>query len=184
MPPIVCVIGKKKSGKTTTVVRLAAALGRRGWRVATIKHGHHFDLDREGADSWRHRHEGGARRVVLAGPEGFAVVGEWGPEGPLGPAALAERFLEDADVVVVEGFKAEPLPRIEVYRREAHPEPVYDPADPAAGLWLAIATDVPGFRAPFPVLDVHDPALAERLADLVEERVIAPTRSGAPRTPP
>src|SRR5512147_678930 len=100
-PPMVCIIGKKKSGKTTTAVRLAAELGRRGYRVMTIKHGHGFDLDHPGRDSWRHTHEGGAHRVVLASPQGFAVLGEWGADGPRGPAELARGYLDDADVVVV-----------------------------------------------------------------------------------
>ena len=47
----------------------------------SVKHGHHHDIDTEGTDSWRLRHEGGAEKVVLAGPEGFAVMGIWGAEG-------------------------------------------------------------------------------------------------------
>jgi molybdopterin-guanine dinucleotide biosynthesis protein B len=67
-PPIVCVIGKKKSGKTTTVVGLVRELASRGYRVMTAKHGHHFEVDTAGTDSYRHRREAGAARVVLAGP--------------------------------------------------------------------------------------------------------------------
>jgi molybdopterin-guanine dinucleotide biosynthesis protein B len=171
-PPMVCIIGKKKSGKTTTAVALAAELGRRGHRVMTIKHGHRFDLDHEGRDSWRHTHEGGAHRVVLASPDRFAVLGEWGPAGGLGPAELARLYLADADVVVVEGFKRELLPKIEVFRAATHERPIYGIEDLDRADWLAIATDVPGFQAHVPVLNVDDPALPQVLADLVETRVM------------
>lgn len=164
-PVVVCVVGKKRSGKTTTVVGLVRELGRRGHRVMTVKHGHHFRLDREGTDSWRHRHEGGAARVVLAGPEGMAVAGEWGPRGEEPLERLVGRFLPDADVVVAEGFKASEAPRIEVYRRSVHEEALYRSGDPR---YLAILTDEPGFRAHVPVLDVDDPDRFGSLAELVE----------------
>ncbi len=165
LPPVVCVVGKKRSGKTTTVVGLVQALSRRGRRVMTLKHGHHFRLDREGTDSWRHRHEGGAARVVLAGPEGLAVEGAWGPEGEEPLERLVARFLPDAEVVVAEGFKGSDAPRVEVYRRAAHAEPLYTSDDPR---YLAVLTDVPGFQAHVPVLDVDDPGRFEALADLVD----------------
>lgn len=171
MPPIVCFVGKKKSGKTSVTVAVAAELSRRGRRVMTIKHGHGFHLDREGTDSWRHVHEGGAHRVVLAAPGEFAVMGEWPDGQPLAPDVLAERFLADADIVLVEGFKEEPLPCIEVYRRAAHEEPVFPPGAPEWNRYIAMATDVKGLDAPFPVLDVDAPDLAARLADIIE-RVI------------
>ena len=168
-PPVVCVVGKKRSGKTTTVVGLVRTLTARGHRVMTVKHGHHFRLDREGTDSWRHRHEGGAARVVLAGPEGLAVAGDWGPGGEEPLERLVARFLPDADLVVAEGFKSSAAPRIEVYRRGAHPEPLYTAGDPR---YLALLTDVAGFEAHVPVLDVDDAHRFEALAELVEARLL------------
>jgi len=170
MPPIVCVIGKKKSGKTLTAVGLVRELARRGRRVMSAKHGHHFRLDTEGTDSWRHRHEAGAHRVVVAGPDDLAILGGWGPAGERPLEELVARYLDDADIVVAEGFKTSAAPKIEVYRRAAHAEPFYG-ADPErdAG-YLAILTDVAGFEAGVPVLDVDDPRRFHRLADLVEER--------------
>lgn len=173
MPPIVCIIGKKKSGKTRVTVEIAAELSRRGWKVMTIKHGHAFDLDREGTDSWRHQKEGQARRVILAAPHDFAIMGDWPDDvADRGPAALTQRFLADADIVLVEGFKSEPLPKIEVYRRAADAEPIYHPDRPLPGHLLAVATDVLDFPAPCPVLDLDDPTLAARLADIVERQVM------------
>lgn len=173
-PPLVCIVGKKKSGKTTTVLELVAELRRRGYRVMTIKHGHHFDLDREGTDSFRHRAEGGAERVVLAGPGQFGVAGSW-PDGvEAGPRELAARYLADADVVVVEGFKGEHLPKIEIFRRAAHERPVFDPADPSAGEYIGAITDDADYaaRVPFPTVPTDHPVLAAWLGDLVEGKVL------------
>ncbi|MDX1675788.1 MAG: molybdopterin-guanine dinucleotide biosynthesis protein B [Longimicrobiales bacterium] len=173
-PPTVCVVGKKNSGKTTTVLKLVAELRQRGHRVMTIKHGHHFDLDRRGTDSFRHRVEGGAERVVLAGPGQFAVLGTWPLGEEASPAELAARYLADADVVVVEGFKGERLPKIEVFRRAAHDTPVFDPDDDTAADYIAAITDDDAYaaRVPFPTFDAEDPGVAARLADLVERRVM------------
>lgn len=170
-PPMVCIVGKKKSGKTTTVLKLVVELKRRGHRVMTVKHGHHFDLDREGTDSFRHRVEGGAERVVLAGPGQFGVIGSWPGDEEEGPERLAAHYLSDADVVVVEGFKGERLPKIEVFRRAVHDEPVWDPDRADASEYIGGVTDDRAYavRVPFPTYDAGDPALAGRLADLVEK---------------
>lgn len=171
---MVCIVGKKKSGKTTTVLKLVAELRQRGHRVMTIKHGHHFDLDRKGTDSYRHRVDGGAERVILAGPGQFAILGTWPRGEEAGPEALAARYLDDADIVVVEGFKGERLPKVEVFRRAAHDTPVWSPDDPAAADYIAAITDDEEYagRVPFPTLDAGDPAVAAKLADLVERRVL------------
>lgn len=169
-PFVVCVIGKKNSGKTTLTVALVAELVARGHRVMTVKHGHGFDLDTPGTDSWRHRHEGGASRVVMAGPEDMAVVGEWGPGGEPGLDTIVRRFVSDADVVVAEGYKAEALPKIEVFRQAAHADPIYDRRHQLAGSFLAVVTDVESFPADVPVLALDAPDLVPRLADLVEAR--------------
>ena len=162
-------VGKKKSGKTTVIVALVAELVRRGHRVGTIKHGHHFDLDTEGTDSRRHR-DAGAERVVLAGPEGFAVIGTWPDREPAGPRELAARHLHDMDVVLVEGFKGEDVPKIEIFRRAAHAEPVFPPGSAGSERLIAVVTDDPAYAAglPWPHFELDRPDLAERLADLIE----------------
>ena len=92
-PPMVAVIGRKHSGKTTLAVRLAAELHRRGHRVMTIKHGTHtFNIDPATTDTYRHFHEGAAERVAMAAPDKFALVARWSEE--LGPEAIAERYAE------------------------------------------------------------------------------------------
>jgi molybdopterin-guanine dinucleotide biosynthesis protein MobB len=171
-PTVVCIVGKKKSGKTTTVVGLVAELARRGHEVMTVKHGHGFDLDREGSDSWKHRHLGGATRVVVAGPEEFAVMGRWSRDdepGELPLETLVRRYLADADIVIAEGFKASDFPRIEVFRTATHETPVYgsDQGGTASG-YLAVLTDDQRFEAECPVWDVDDPGRFAKLADVVE----------------
>lgn len=169
-PQVVCVVGRRKSGKTTTCVGLVRELAARGYRVMTAKHAHAFELDREGTDSWRHLHEGGAHRVALASPGQVGVLGGWGSRGPLPLEEFVARYLDDADVVVAEGFEGSGAPRVEVYRPAAHAEPLYGTDPRADALYLAVLTDAEGFRASVPVLDVDDPGRFAALADLLEER--------------
>ncbi len=171
-PPIIAVVGNKKSGKTTIAVALIAELASRGRDVMSVKHGHHFRLDHPGTDSWRHRHEGGARRVVLAGPGEFAVMGGWGPEGELGLSELVARHLADAELVVAEGYRHAPVPRIEIHRSQVHAEPITPPGEVDPELHLAVVTDRPDLPWSVPVLDPDRPDLAARLADLVEARLL------------
>ena len=169
-PPILCVIGKKNAGKTGLTVGLAAELNRRGHRVMTVKHGHGFRLDHPGKDSWRHRHEGGAARTVMAGPRDFAVVGGW-PDEEMPLNELVRRFLADADIVLAEGFKNAPEPKIEIFRKGAHSAPLYDPADPDSSRTRALVTDEPDMTLPIPVFSLDDPDLFRALADFVEATV-------------
>src|SRR4029078_325921 len=114
-PPMVAVIRKNHSGKTTVTVRLAAELHRRGHRVMTIKHGAHtFNIDPATTDTYRHFHEGQAERVAMVAPEKCALVMRWSEE--LDAHAVAERYMSDADVILCEGFKGSSLPKIEIHR--------------------------------------------------------------------
>lgn len=165
------VVGRKHSGKTTLVVRLVAELHRRGHRVMTIKHGSHtFNIDPSTTDTYRHYHEGNAERVAMAAPDKFALVTRWSEE--LGPREIADRFLREADIVVCEGFTRTDLPRIEIFRRAAHPTPLYEPGSPAAAHYLAMVTDAAELMLPFPVLSLADPDAIAGLASLVEHRIM------------
>lgn len=172
-PPVICIIGKKKSGKTTTAVGLVRELVDRGYRVMSAKHGHGFELDAQGTDSYRHRHEGGAHRVVMAGPEQVAVMGGWGEAGEPPLEELVARYLHDADVVVAEGFKTSSFSKIEVYRRATHEHPFYGTDVDRDATYLAILTDVEGLDAHVPVLDVDDPRRFVQLADMVEATLLS-----------
>ena len=164
-PRLVAVVGKKNSGKTTLVVALVRELVRRGHRVMTIKHGAHpFQMDQQGRDTWRHMHEGGAERVVMETPGSRILIANTDAEE--GPRELANRFLADAHFVVVEGFKQSDLPKIEVYRRAVHHEPLWAPGAPGADQYIAIVTDASDFRATPPVLRFNDTNRLYRLVDL------------------
>ncbi|MCX7383587.1 MAG: molybdopterin-guanine dinucleotide biosynthesis protein B [Alphaproteobacteria bacterium] len=144
--------GWSGSGKTTLLAALLPHFVARGITVSTIKHAHHgFDLDQPGKDSWRHR-QAGAREVMIASSVRWALMHEHnGPEPGL-PELLAR--LAPVDLVVVEGFKANPHPKIEVFRPSLGRVPLWPGRDDI----VAIATDgevaAPG-RA---VLPLNDPA--------------------------
>jgi molybdopterin-guanine dinucleotide biosynthesis protein MobB len=168
---MVAVIGKKHSGKTTLTVRLAAELHRRGYRVMTIKHGTHtFNLDPATTDTYRHYHEGNAERVAMASPDKFALVIRWAEE--LGPEEIAERYMSDADVVLCEGFKLSALPKIEVYRRAAHAEPLYTAGSPQAETYVAVVTDVDDLEIPVPLFFFSRPDWLAALATKVEHDIM------------
>ncbi len=170
-PPMVAIVGRKHSGKTTLTVRLASELGRRGHRVMTMKHGSHtFNIDPATTDTYRHWHEGGAERVAMASPDKFALLVRWSEELP--PEEIAERYMGDADVVLCEGFTRSPLPRVEIFRRAAHETPLFDASSEASSLWRAIVTDVDDLDAPVPVIRLSAADWQDRLTALVERGIM------------
>ena len=172
---MISIIGRKNAGKTTLLVALAAELARRKFRVMTIKHGTHpADMDQRGKDTWRHWHEGKAERVLMEAP-GERVLFERTPQES-DPVTLARRYLDGADIVLVEGFKRALVPKVEVYRLAAGPDPIFDSQahDPAD--WVAMVTDHPKYRAEFPVFRFSDTAWLVTLANLAWDRakILAP----------
>lgn len=166
---ILSIIGRKNVGKTTLTVALTSELARRGLRVMTIKHSHHpADVDRPGSDSYRHFHEGRAERVLIAAPE-LRVLFERTPD-VYDPVALARRYLPEADLVLAEGYKRAPIPKIEVFRPDVAALPIYDAGAPDAGLWVAIVTDDLAFEAPTRVVRFQDTMWLQLLATLTIER--------------
>jgi molybdopterin-guanine dinucleotide biosynthesis protein B len=166
---MISIIGRKNAGKTTLLVALAAEFGRRKLRVMTIKQGiQPVDLDLRGKDTWRHWHEGKAERVVLETPGERVVLERTQEESD--PVALARRYLDGADIVLVEGFAEAQLPKIEVYRLAAGGRPLFDTAASASSQWVAMVTDDVAYRAAFPVLRFNDTAWLVTLANLAWER--------------
>jgi molybdopterin-guanine dinucleotide biosynthesis protein B len=112
------IAGWKNSGKTTLVVRLVEELTARGFAVATVKHAHHgFQIDSADMDSARHR-RAGARETAIVSPNCWALVKELrGEPEPTLETMVAE--LAPCDVVIVEGYKRAPIPKIEVRRSAA-----------------------------------------------------------------
>ncbi len=145
------VIGWKNAGKTGLMERLVAEITARGLTVSTVKHVHHdVDLDQPGKDTFRHR-AAGAREVVLASARRHAILTEHrdGAEPAL-DAILAR--LSPVDLVLVEGYKRDTHPRIEVWRPETG-QTLIQPGDPHV---RAVATDVALPPLPVPVLDLND----------------------------
>ncbi|MGQ0646632.1 MAG: molybdopterin-guanine dinucleotide biosynthesis protein B [Gemmatimonadaceae bacterium] len=172
MPPpaLLTIVGRKHSGKTTMVVRLAAELRRRGHRVMTIKHGSHtFNIDPSTTDTYRHYHEGEAERVAMVSPDKFALVMRWRDELP--PEEVAARYMSDADIVLCEGFKRSSLPRVEVFRIAAHATPLYHVTAPNAALYKAIVTDDDTFSADCPVIRFSSQDWLGTLTDVIEHDV-------------
>lgn len=113
--PMLGIAGWKNSGKTTLLVRLAEVLTERGYRISTVKHAHHaFDIDHAGTDSYRHR-EAGAGEVLLISGRRWALMHEMRGDPELDFAEALDR-LAPCDLVLVEGYRREDHPKLEVRR--------------------------------------------------------------------
>jgi len=173
VPPLLAIVGKKHSGKTTLTVRLCAELTRRGRRVMTLKHGSHtFNLDPEATDTYRHYHEGNAERVAMASPDKFALVMRWDQE--LAPEEIAARYLSDADLVLCEGFKSGLLPKVEIFRAAVHPTALWTDAPGNAGTWRAMVSDLSVAEFPGVRFDLGSDHWLDALADWVEREYLSP----------
>jgi molybdopterin-guanine dinucleotide biosynthesis protein MobB len=172
-PLVLCIVGRKNAGKTELTVALGGELNRRGYRVMTVKHSHGFSLDQPGKDSWRHRHEGAAARTVLSSPSEFAVVGSW-PGEEMSLDQLVERFLSDSDVVLAEGFKSSPEPKIEVFREASGQELLALTDSDLGDKTIAVVTDRPGLSLAQPVFLLGAGDFPARLVDFLEDRFMKP----------
>lgn len=116
MPPVVSVVGRSDSGKTTFLEKLIPALKRRGVRLAVVKHDSHgFEMDRPGKDTWRLR-EAGADAVMISSPNQMALIRR-GLEREATLDELAAMVDGMVDVVLTEGYKSGTKPKIEVSRQ-------------------------------------------------------------------
>jgi len=143
--------GWSGSGKTTLIEKLIPLFVTRGLKVSLIKHGHHtFDVDQPGKDSYRHRHAG-CTEVLVTSSRRWALVHELRGAPEPGFAELIERF-SPCDLVLIEGFKREHVPKLEVYRA-ATGEALLHPQDPDI---VAIASDQ-RLDTRMPQFDLDDP---------------------------
>jgi molybdopterin-guanine dinucleotide biosynthesis protein B len=118
MIPIISIVGKSDSGKTTLIEKLLPELTRRGYKVATVKHDvHGFEVDREGKDSWRHK-QAGAHTVIISSPKKIALIRDVEKDSTLDE--IRRRWVQDVDLLISEGYKKDVQPKIEVFRKEKH----------------------------------------------------------------
>lgn len=147
------ITGWKNTGKTGLTERLVAEITARGLTVSTVKHAHHeTDVDHPGRDSYRHR-QAGAQEVIVASPHRWAVMHELrgAPEPPL--AELLAR-LSPVDLVLVEGYKSAPHPKVECHRAAAGRD-LLAPGNPTI---RALASDSAHPGLSLPVFDLDDTA--------------------------
>jgi len=162
MPPVVCIVGRPKSGKTTLLTRLIPELKQRGYRVATIKHTtHDFQTDIEGKDSWKHAQAGSECTVLSSGKKVMLVRNT---DHDLTPGELSRIVSADFDIVLAEGFKKSTEAKIEVYRKESG-----EPVCPEKELLAIVADEMLDFEIP-----VYLPENILDIADLIERKVLKP----------
>jgi len=161
--PVLSFVGRSNTGKTTVIERLIPMLVEKGIKVAVIKHHpHDFEIDIPGKDTYRYK-KAGATTTILASPGKVAVVEETDTEFTL--AEVIARYVRDVDLLIVEGFKRERVPKIEVFQRKA------DGDAPVCGgdeNLLAVITDEPVVTS-LPVFSRND---IQGVAEFVIDRFI------------
>ena len=160
-PPLFGVVGWKNSGKTTLMANLVRELNGRGFAVSVIKHAHErFDIDHRGRDSF-HLREAGAHQIALSSPRRFALMRELRNEPELQFEEI-HSYVGPCDLVLVEGFKREAFPKIEIRREGAASR------EPLHGNFpniIAIASDHPASECdPIPTFDLN---ATKEIADFI-----------------
>jgi molybdopterin-guanine dinucleotide biosynthesis protein B len=147
---IMGIAGFSGSGKTTLIEKMIPVFVREGVRVSLVKHAHHeFDIDQPGKDSYRHRHAG-CGEVLISSSKRWALMHEL--RGAAEPSLQEQlKHLSACDLVIVEGYKSEPIPKVEVHRRSGH-APLLYPEDAHV---VAVATDEP-LDTELPQFDLDD----------------------------
>jgi molybdopterin-guanine dinucleotide biosynthesis protein B len=152
-------VGWSGSGKTTLLTKLLPILVGRGLKVSTLKHAHHeFDVDLPGKDSYEHR-RAGAGEVIVSSATRWVQMHELGDESEQTLAQLLRR-MSPCDLILVEGFKRDACPKLEVYRPAIGKPPIH----PEDSRIVAVASDQ-WIEASVPFVDLND---ADAIADLVD----------------
>lgn len=121
LPPVVAIVGYSGAGKTTYLEKLILTLTQRGLNVGTIKHDvHGFEMDKPGKDTWRHK-KAGARTTLISSPSQIGMVRDVDHDHTLEELAP---LLSGMDIILAEGFKRSPVPKLEIFRPEAYKDPI------------------------------------------------------------
>ena len=162
MIPIVSIVGKSDIGKTTLIEKLLPELTRRGYRIATVKHDvHGFEVDQEGKDSWRHK-KAGAHTVMISSPQKIALIRD--VEKDLTLEEIREKFIQDVDLILSEGYKKDVQPKIEVFRKGKYKDLLCTKEDNL----IAVTSDQ-SFDVGVPFFDLED---VKGLSDFIEKRFL------------
>lgn len=162
LTPVLGIAAYSGTGKTTLLVKLIPLLAARGIRIGMIKHAHHnFDIDQKGKDSYELR-KAGASQMLIGSASRWALIVETDPSYENTLQDLIQYLDHDnLDLVLVEGFKPENIPKIELIRPKLG-KPLYYPED---GSVIAVATDAElPVATTLPVLDLNNP---EQIAEFI-----------------
>ncbi|MBW6507953.1 MAG: molybdopterin-guanine dinucleotide biosynthesis protein B [Desulfuromonadales bacterium] len=166
-PPVVSIVAKSGTGKTTLLEKLIAEMKRRGFRVGAIKHdAHSFSIDHQGKDSWRLT-QAGADTMLITSPAKIAMVKQHGNSEPNLDDTVAT-YCQDVDIVLTEGFKRSSMPKIEVHRRERSATLLCRGEQHDPNLF-AVASDE-HLELDVPVFDIND---TTGLCDLIVKRFLS-----------
>lgn len=157
------IVGWSGQGKTTLMLPLIGALAARGLSISTVKHAHHdFDVDKPGKDSYRHRNAGAVEVMVSSGQRWALMHEHRGAAEAELPELLAR--MSPVDLVLVEGFKRHPHPKLEIHRPSLGKPPLF-PDDPTI---VAVASDAALAAGNLTVLSLDD---VSTIADFILRRL-------------
>lgn len=160
MIPFVSLAGYSNSGKTTVMASLIRIIKQRGYKVAAVKHAAHgYTMDQPGKDSW-HYAEAGADQVVVVGPESLTMHEYYQSEKSF--QEIVDK-IKNVDIILVEGYKNQPGPKIEIFRQENSADRIT-----LSSNVLAIVSDIP-ISADLPRFSFDE---LEELADLIIRNII------------
>ncbi len=166
--PVVSVVAKSGTGKTTLLEKLIRRLKEKGYRVGVVKHdAHRFEIDHEGKDSWRLT-QAGADTMVISSPAKLAMIKQHTADQEPGPEDILEGYFGDVDIVLTEGFKKNSFPKIEVHRSQRSDRLLCrgEAHDPQL---IAVASDET-LELDVPVFDIND---IEAISDFIESRFLS-----------
>lgn len=159
--PIISIVGKSNSGKTTVVEGLVLRLKKMGYKVGTIKHSvNDYEIDIEGRDSWRHR-KAGADISAISSPNKISFIKEVSKDTSIDE--IVSSYFNNLDIIITEGYKKEGKPKIEVSRREISDKLICDEDE----LLAVVSDNKVGVRVPR--FDFEEPDL---LAEFIEREFL------------
>ena len=163
MIPIVSIVGLSNSGKTTLIEKIIPLLTKKGYRIATVKHcSHGFEMDKEGKDTWKHK-KAGAKTIVAVSDKKIAMIRDIKERYKL--EEIRDRFIEDVDLIIAEGYKTERYQKIEVIRDGVGKRPLCTRDNNL----IAIVSDRKINIKGVPLININNP---KAVAQFIEKRFV------------